>query len=161
MNLENNSKIIIAAVSENFVIGERNRMPWHIPEELKLFKQITWGNTVLMGRATFDSLSAPLPGRVNIVVSRSKLSHSGILVAKNIREAFQIANKQNRPLFIIGGASIYEQTIDEVEYMFLSHIKGEYSGDKFFPKFDWNDWQILQKQNYPQFDFVVYKRARI
>ncbi len=136
-------------------------MPWHIPEELKLFKQITWGNTVLMGRATFDSLSAPLPGRVNIVVSRSKLSHSGILVAKNIREAFQIANKQNRPLFIIGGASIYEQTIDEVEYMFLSHIKGEYSGDKFFPKFDWNDWQILQKQNYPQFDFVVYKRARI
>lgn len=156
--MEKNSKIIIAAVSENFVIGKKKGMPWHIPEELKLFKHITWGNTVLMGRATFDSLDAPLPGRVNIVVSSSEISHPEVLVAKDIHEAFQLAKDFNRPIFIIGGATIYEQTIEAADYLFISHLKASYTGDKYFPKFNSEDWDIIQKREFPKFNFIVYKR---
>ncbi|MBI2547884.1 dihydrofolate reductase [Candidatus Woesearchaeota archaeon] len=149
---------LIAALTHNRVIGKDNKLIWHIPEDLKNFKKLTSGNTIIMGRKTYASIGRPLPNRVNIVVSRSLPQQEGITVCKTIPEAIATAKQRGKDTFIIGGETIYRQTIALVDRLYLSWVKQEYDGDAYFPEFHENEWNILTKEEYPEFVLMVYER---
>ncbi len=147
---------IIAAMAKNRVIGCDNKLPWHIADDLKNFKKLTSGNVVIMGRKTFESIGRPLPNRVNIVISTSMASTEGIIICKTLEEALQKAKSYGKEIFIIGGATVYQQTIPLADKMYLSYVKGEYQGDALFPEFDESKWKIDHKEQFPDFEMIVY-----
>ena len=151
---------IIVAMDKNRVIGKNNQLPWHISDELKNFKKFTTGNTILMGRKTFESIGRPLPNRNNVVISTSLQPTEGIDVCKNIEEGITNAKSYGKDIFIIGGAQIYKQMLPLVEKMYISYIKKEHDGDVFFPEFDENEWQIESRQDFPEFELVIYVRKK-
>jgi dihydrofolate reductase len=151
--------ILVAAVSKNNVIGNYGKLPWHIPQELQNFKEITLGYPVIMGRKTWSSLKNPLPGRINIVLTRNKcyLKHN-----QNVRffNSFEDALKSvaSEKSFIIGGAELYSQTINIADEMILSIINGDYEGDTFFPNFDKSKWELENVKSFPEFEVHHYIR---
>ncbi len=147
---------IIAAMAKNRVIGKDNKLPWHISDDLKNFKKLTSGNVVIMGRKTFESIGKPLPNRVNIVISSSMLETDGIIVCHDIPSALEKARSYNKEIFIIGGATIYQQTIPWADRMYLSYVKGDYDGDAFFPQYDESQWRVETREDFPDFDLVTY-----
>ncbi len=149
---------IIVAMDKNRVIGKNNMIPWHISEEVSNFKKLTTGNTVIMGRKTFESIGRPLPNRNNIVISSSMPSTAGLDVCKTIGEGIIAAKSYGKDIFIIGGATVYEQTLPLADKMFISYVKGEYEGDVFFPEFEENEWHVEKKEEYAEFDLLVYVR---
>lgn len=152
---------IVAAVSgRKRVIGNNGRLPWKIKEEMNHFQRTTTGGTVIMGRNTYESIGKPLKDRNNIVVSTTMEVQDGIDVCTSIDAAIAKAMSYDAPIFIIGGAGIYEQTITLADKMILSYIKQEYDGDAFFPEFHESDWDITSTQCYNDFDVVVYSRRR-
>ncbi|MFC1649064.1 dihydrofolate reductase [Nanoarchaeota archaeon] len=150
--------IIIAAVAENNVIGRDNKLPWHIPEDLKLFKSITDGNTVLMGGTTYESLGKPLPNRHNVVVSHSMHPTEGIDICRSLHEGLEKAKSYGKDIYIIGGASIYKQTLPLADNMYLSHIKMHADGDTHFPEFSKDEWEVEESKLYTDFEFVKWRR---
>jgi dihydrofolate reductase len=155
-------KIIIAAVAENGVIGKDGEIPWHIPEDLQHFKGKTTGHTVVMGRKTFESLPdsfKPLPDRQNIVLTRSEFSpeNESVTVANSLDGAWNKAS--NEKVFVIGGAGVYEQTLEEADKMILTEIHEEYAGDTFFPNFSEENWIEKERREKDGFDFVTYEKA--
>jgi dihydrofolate reductase len=156
-------KIIIAAVAENRVIGKDGDIPWDIPEDLQHFKQKTTGHTVIMGRKTFQSLPdsfKPLPDRQNIVLTRSDFEpeNESVIVANSLRDAWQKA--ENDKVFIIGGAGIYKQTIEEADKMILTEIHEEHEGDTYFPEFSQKNWKEQKRNQKNNFDFVKYQKKK-
>ena len=151
---------IIVAMARNRVIGKNNQLPWHISDELKNFKKFTTGNTIVMGRKTFESIGRPLPNRNNIVISTSLSPQTGIDVCKSVEEGIMRAKSYGKDIFIIGGAQVYEQTISLADKMFISYVKKEVEGDVFFPEFDESEWSIESKQDFPEFELVVYVRKK-
>lgn len=150
---------IIAAVPDNWVIGNGLKIPWYIPEDFKLFKERTLNCVVIMGKTTWDSLPIhPLPKRINIVLNKEKLNLDGAIVATSLNEAFEEAKKYDKEIFIMGGASVYRQTIDDVQYLYISHVKGEFEGDVFFPEFNPNNYNIVEEISYDKFIFKKYKK---
>ena len=149
---------IIVAMDKNRVIGKNNQLPWHISDDLKNFKKLTSGNTVIMGRKTFESIGKALPNRNNVVISTSMQPVQGIDVCKSFEEGIMKAKSYGKDIFIIGGATVYEQAISFAERMYVSYVKGEYAGDAFFPEFDENEWHIEKKEEFPEFELVVYVR---
>ena len=124
---------IIAAASANNVIGFDNKLIWNIPKDLKRFKELTQGHSVIMGRKTFESLPSPLPNRRNIVVTRNKeYSPEGIEVFSSVEDAIDVCKDDLQP-FIIGGGEIYSQTINLVDKIELTRVYKDYQGDTFFP----------------------------
>ena len=154
--------IIIAAMTkEKHVIGKENKLPWNIPEELEKFRGFTKNNTVIMGRKTFESVgSKPLPKRKNIIVSSSLQPQNGIEIARTIQEAIEKAKKYGKDIYIIGGAEIYRQSFKHADKMYLSFIKKEYDGDTIFPQWNEKEWEIKSKEDYKEFEFVVYDRKK-
>ena len=152
--------IIIAAMDPNRVIGKENKLPWDIPEDLQNFKKLTSGNTIVMGKNTFDSIGRPLPNRHNIVLSRSMGPREGIDVCKNIDEALEKGRSYGKDIFVIGGARVYEQMLAIADKLYLSHVKKEYEGDAFFPEFNKDEWEIEKREEHEAFEFVVYKRKQ-
>jgi dihydrofolate reductase len=156
---------IIAGMTEQRIIGNNGKLPWHIPEDLKLFKKITEGNTVLMGRKTYNSLpdtKRPLPKRNNIVISKNINPYLDFrtMFCYNIGEGLKTAENYEKPTFVIGGASIYEQTLPIADKLYISHIKRPCIGDTFFPEVDFiNDWEIEKEKDYRDFIFRIYKRS--
>lgn len=126
---------IIAAISENRVIGLNNRLPWHIREDLKWFKKNTMGHTVIMGRKTFESLQKPLPGRKNIVLSAQKnYKASGALVCRSIYEAIKISKAgDEKEIFIIGGGQVFNKALPRADRIYITLVHKEFDGDTFFP----------------------------
>ena len=123
---------LIAACSKNRVIGKDNKLIWHVPGDLKRFKELTSGHTVLMGRKTFESIGRPLPNRRNIILSRdTNLQIEGCLVYSNLTEVLELFGND---LFIIGGEEIYKQTIGYADFIELTLIQKEFEGDAFFPQ---------------------------
>lgn len=161
---------MIAAISDNFVIGLNNRMPWHLPEDLKLFKQRTLGNIIIMGRKTFESIGRPLPGRTTIVISssdkvRETLGESGIKVCADLesalKEAASAAEKpsaKNPKIFVAGGASVYAQAIDGAQQLYISRVPGNFDGDTFFPKFTNIEWRLTGSEKHADFTLESYSR---
>ena len=137
---------IIVAMSKNRVIGKDNTMPWHLSDDLKNFKSITMGKTIIMGRLTYESIGKPLPGRNNIILSRS-LTLSTVPVYKTINDALQSV-KNEEEVFIIGGQDIYSQTIDLATRIFITKIDEIIQGDKYFPDVDFKAWDLVSCENY-------------
>ncbi len=136
---------MIVAMDKNRGIGKNNEIPWHIPGDLKRFKKLTMGNTVVMGRKTWVSLPfRPLPGRKNIVLTRSKVTEdfAGACVVHNIEEAFQ-EMQSGTDNFIIGGNQVYQRFLPYVDTLYLTIVHREFDVDTYFPEFDLKKWRIL------------------
>jgi dihydrofolate reductase len=152
---------IIVGMTKNKVIGKDNSLPWHLPEDLKNFKELTAGNTVIMGRKTWESIPErfrPLPNRNNIVISRNINSLEGIDVCSSVEEALEKAKSYDREIFIIGGSSIYEQFLPLTDKMYISYLKEEFDGDTYFPNFNKEDWKVVERKDFTEFEFVVYQK---
>jgi dihydrofolate reductase len=145
----------IAAMSLNRVIGRDGKIPWHIPEELKWFKQITTGNVVLMGRKTFESLGRPLPNRINIVVTR-RGEIPGVITISDLA-AFDPAAYE-RDVFVIGGAEIYAQSLPRCSDLYLTVVRQTVEGDTVFPKFEAMFSHADTPLETPQFEVRHYTR---
>lgn len=128
---------IIAALDEKKGIGKEGKMPWHLPADLKRFKELTTGHTVIMGRKTYQSIGSSLPDRTNIVISRVQdFNPVGAMVAGSVQEALDLAKKfEDEEIFIIGGSEIYFQTIALANKLYLTLIKGDHGADAFFPDY--------------------------
>lgn len=135
---------LIAAMASNRVIGINNQLPWHLPADLKNFKQATLGKTVLMGRKTCESLPFPLPKRRNLVLSRNPDFH---------RKGFEtITNLDGLPdeeIMVIGGGHIYQMLLSQASKMILTVVSGDFEGDAYFPEFDHSEWETVVSTRYP------------
>jgi len=156
---------LIVAAADNNVIGRDNGLIWHIPEDLKRFKSLTMGKPCIMGRKTFDSILAvlgkPLPGRVNIVISRKNTQYTGALTVKDLGEAIDQGKKTGSDeLCIIGGAQIYAQALelDLVDIIHLTRVHQSPDGDAFFPALG-NDWIEQSRETHDGYSFITYHKA--
>ena len=156
---------LIAAVAKNRVIGVRNTLPWQLSADLRYFKKLTSGHPIIMGRKTFESIGRALPGRSNIIISRhAYTAPSDCVVADSIESAITLCTACDE-LFIIGGAQLYQQTINLADRLYLTEIDLEIdTGDAWFPAFDRSAWHETSREpqydegNQCAFDFVVYQR---
>lgn len=156
-------KIIISAISQNGVIGKSNgELPWHVKEEFQHFKNTTVGFPVIMGRKTFQSLGKPLKDRHHIVISRNKefkTEFDSVTVAPSIEIAFFKAARINtEKCFIIGGGEIYKQSIYFADEMILSFMKFDAEGEVKFPSINYNEWEIIKKEDNDLFEIVYFER---
>ncbi len=136
---------IIVAVDENNGIGKNNQLPWHLPADLKHFKNITTGHPIIMGRKTFDSIGKPLPNRRNIVLTRQKdLKIEGAEVFSSIDEAIEACAGQNE-IFIAGGAEIFKQSLQKSTKLYLTIIGHTFDADTWFPEIDQNRWIEVER----------------
>lgn len=154
---------IIAAIGKNNELGKDNDLIWHLKEDMKFFKETTMGHPVVMGRKTFESLPKVLPGRTNIVLSRSNNFPEEVLVFKNIDELNDYYKNNNEEIFIIGGASIYNKFINLSDKLYLTLIDDECKdADTYFPSFDENDYykEVLSEVHEEDicYKHVLYKR---
>ncbi|MEK7113352.1 MAG: dihydrofolate reductase [Patescibacteria group bacterium] len=127
---------IISAIGKNNEIGKENKLLWSLPADMKHFRETTKGQTVIMGRKTFESIGKPLPGRRNIVVTRdTKYKKNGIELAHSLKEALGMFKERNEEMFIIGGAEIYKQAIEVADKLYITHVKAsDKKADSFFPE---------------------------
>ena len=151
-------------MDNNRLIGKDNELPWHLPADLQYFKSVTMNKPILMGRKTYDSIGRPLPGRQNIVLTRGDVEIEGVTVVNSINEAVAAA-KDAEEVMVIGGSSIYELVLPEVQRMYLSFVDGEFEGDAWFPEFNEDDWEIIDskkqepdEKNLHACRFVTYQR---
>jgi len=157
---------LIAAVAENGVIGRDGEMPWHLPEDLRHFKQTTMDHPVIMGRLTYESIAAdiggPLPGRTNIVMSRRSPDLPGDVTVVDSVEAAKAAAKEaagdTETVYIIGGATVYEQFLPQADRLVLTEIHDAYEGDTQFPTWDRSNWIEQHREGHDSFSFVEYAR---
>ena len=140
---------LIVAKSKNNVIGKNNQLPWHLPADLKHFKNITMGKPIIMGRKTFESIGRPLPGRRNIIITRNKnYAVEGCDIFHSIDDALN-ALKDEVEVMIIGGATLYAQTIERASRLYLTEVDVDIAGDVFFSSPDSTKWQLVSEQKCP------------
>lgn len=161
---------IIAAISDNGVIGRDGELPWHLRDDMKWFKETTMGHPIVMGRRTYESNGGVLEGRANIVVSRSMDEHTpGIEVARSLDNALSLAKEHlDNPageVFIIGGAGVYEEALLKAERLYLTRVHATVEGDTWFPRVDWDRWRLLREDRHEAdernefaFSICVYER---
>lgn len=155
---------LIAAIAKNNCIGMDNKIPWHIPDDFKYFKKTTSGKTVLMGEKTFRSilgyLGKPLPERQTVVLSIDTdfKAPEGVRVFSSLDEAWD--KLKDEDVFVCGGASVYKQTIDRVDKLYITLVDQEPDGDVFFPMIDKSIWQDDWREDHDGFSFVTYKKIR-
>ena len=147
----------IAAMSLNRVIGARNKIPWHLPEDFKWFKQLTTGNIMVMGRKTFESIGKPLPNRETIVLSRSQFSFPGVRTISDLSQ-INLADEA-REVFICGGAQVYAQALPLCSDLYLTLVKREVEGDAFFPAFEDRFARVEEIRDTPEFKILHYRPA--
>ena len=151
---------LIVAVAENGVIGRDNALPWHIPEDLRYFKQVTSGKTVIMGRKTFQSIGRPLPNRTNIVITRDPAFHAeNVLVAHGLDEA--LAKAGDSEAMVIGGSSLFGEALARADRFYLTEIHRAYEGDVQFPAWDRATWREVSRRRVegdPDISFLVFER---
>ena len=147
---------IIVAMSSNRVIGVNNSLPWHLSEDLKHFKTLTTGHTIIMGRKTYESIGKPLPNRRNIVISRNlNAFYGGVEVVHSLEDAFSTSSNDEE-VFIIGGSNIYEQSLHLVEHLYITEIKKAFEGDAFFPEIDKSLWTESARETHTSSDGVEF-----
>lgn len=140
---------LIAALARNRVIGRDNRLPWHLPADLRFFKRTTMGKPLLMGRRTWESIGRPLPGRRMIVLSRDPgYQAPGCTVARSLDEAVEIAGTVPE-IMVIGGATLYQQTLPRAERLYLTLVEADVPGDAWFPEWDQRDWRLVWEESRP------------
>lgn len=147
---------IIVAISSNRVIGCENRLLWHISEDLKRFKSLTSGHTVIMGRKTYESIGRSLPNRRNIVISRNvDLAYEACEVVSSLEEAMKATSAEDE-VFVIGGGEIYRLAMDKASRIYLTIVNKEYEGDTFFPEIDTSKWEKVSEENYSRGEKYEY-----
>lgn len=164
---------IIVAAARNGVIGRNNQLPWHLPQDLKYFKAVTFGKPVIMGRKTYESIGRPLPGRTNIVITRNAQwsAVEGVIVVDSVAmaliEAQKVLDKASPSVdeaMVIGGAEIYRLTLEVADKVYLTRINKDVEGDAWFPFLDESLWSLDSSVAGDagadvQHDFLVYKRV--
>jgi len=158
---------IIVAIAKNNVIGKDNKLIWHLPEDLKRFKQLTTGHTIIMGRKTFESLGRVLPNRKHIVLTKDtsfQIDNQNVEIVNDIKELDKYI-KLEEECFVIGGAIVYAQLMPKVEKMYITKIHKKFDGDAYFPVIDEENWIILEKsqgvkdeKNPYDYEYITYKR---
>ena len=158
---------IIVAVSENHVIGKDNKLIWHLPADLKFFKSLTMGHTMIMGRKTFDSIGKALPGRTSLIITRNKnyKAPEGCIVCHSMKDALKLSEKMRETeTFIIGGSEIFNEAAEFADKIYYTEIKEKFEGDTFF-KLDKNKWKEVKREDHSKdeknkynFAFVEYER---
>jgi dihydrofolate reductase len=138
---------LLVAAGENNVIGKDNKLPWHLPNDLKYFKNCTWGMPVVMGRKTFESIGKPLGGRTNIVLTRNKeWKTEGVKAVNDIAQAINFAGESDvKEIFIIGGAEIFKTVFNDAHRIYLTRIHHTFEGDAFFPEMTETDWALARQ----------------
>lgn len=157
---------LIVAMSENGVIGRDGDLPWRLSADLRRFKKITMGHTIVMGRKTHESIGRLLPGRTSVVVTRQEnYDAGGALVAGDLDGAIRLSSDDSE-VFIIGGAEIYRTAIEHVDRIYLTRVHAEINGDTLFPECDWAQWTLVEESRHAaddknQFDhsFQIYERT--
>ncbi|WP_157015792.1 dihydrofolate reductase [Mesorhizobium xinjiangense] len=162
---------IVVAAAENGVIGRDGGMPWRLSTDLKRFKALTTGHSVIMGRKTFDSIGKPLPNRVSIVVTRNRdWSAAGVSRASSLDEALAIAGGQMQPggdetVFVLGGGEIYREALPRADRVHFTHVLAEIDGDTIFPQLDEAQWRLVAREDVPAGEndtfptrYAVYER---
>lgn len=143
---------IIVARAENGVIGKDNGLIWHMPHDLKFFKETTSGHYVLMGRKSYESVGKPLPNRLNVVITRNTdYAVEGGLVVHSLQEALELGEKQQQQeVFILGGGEIYRQALEKnwVDRIYLTEIKDSFEGDTYFPELNAEEWKETHREEY-------------
>jgi dihydrofolate reductase len=144
----------IVAASENNVIGSKNELPWHLPNDFKYFKNKTWGMPVIMGRKSYESLKKSLPGRINIIVTNNKdFQAENVFVVNNIDDAIIKAGESDaKEIFIIGGGEIFKQTIDIVSRIYRTRVHANIEGDTYYPEINKDQWKLISEQSFPADD---------
>ena len=159
---------LIVAMAKNRVIGANNRIPWHLPNELKLFKSLTMGHHIVMGRKTYESIGRLLPGRTTVIVTRQKdYAVEGAIVAHSIAGAIAACEGDDE-VFVIGGADLFHETLPIADRLYLTTVDAEPEGDTFMPEFDPAEWQEAsaeafgkdEKHAYPYRLAVLERRVR-
>lgn len=158
--------ITIAAVAENNVIGNKNKLIWHLPKDLKRFKSLTTGHPIIMGRNTFESIGKPLPNRTTIVVTNNKdQKFENVLTASSLEEAFSMAQKINQKIFVVGGGQIYKNALEFSDVLEITEVHKSFEGDVFFPEIDKNNWKEIRRENHSKdenhefdYSFVTYEK---
>ncbi len=167
---------LIVAMSQNRTIGNDNHLPWRLPEDLKYFKSVTMGKPIVMGRKTFDSIGRPLPGRLNIVVTRNpQWANAGVETATSLAQAMAIATQHltsasgsecngDSEVMVIGGEQIYRAAIDLADKLYITRVQTEVKGDAFFPDYDESQWREVSRQapevqDEPSYFFQVLERC--
>ena len=145
---------LLAAMDEQDGIGQDNRLPWHLSTDLKRFKALTMGHHILMGRKTYESIGRALPGRVNVIITRSPdYQAEGCVIAHSLREALSIAELAGESeAFVIGGGQIFAQTLPLADRIYLTRVHTVSEADVFFPAFDLQEWVIEASAEYPADD---------
>ena len=138
---------IIVAIGENHAIGKNNQLLWHMPNDLKHFKDITSGRTIIMGRKTFDSVGKPLPRRRNIVVTRQDIIIPGCEVVKSIEDGLALCKNEDE-VFIGGGAEIYKLAMHLTDRIYLTIIHKSFDADTFFPEIDKSEWKEVKREDF-------------
>ncbi|HEY0950479.1 dihydrofolate reductase [Nocardioides sp.] len=151
--------VLVAAVARNGVIGDGPDIPWSLPGEQRLFKGLTWGHTLVMGRTTFDSIGRPLPGRTTIVLTRSPdWSADGVLVAHDLTEALALADTLEGEVMVAGGGQVYAAALAHADEQVISEVDLEPAGDAFYPAFDRAEWTETSREHHEGYDRVTYLR---
>lgn len=157
---------LIAAASENNVIGKGNVIPWKLPDDLQHFREVTKGHPVVMGRKTYESIGRPLPDRRNIVITRKDMTIEGCDVVHSFEEALELAAEDHSDeVFVIGGGEIYKEALPHADRIYFTHVHGTFEGDATFPEFHPEKWAEIEREEHPAdekhthaFTFVTYER---
>lgn len=153
---------LVVAIAEDGVIGKGGQLPWHISEDLRHFKKVTMGKPVVMGRRTWESIGRPLPGRLNIVVTRrSDFAAPGAVVVNSLEAALKHASAGAEEAAIIGGAQLYVEALPIADIIYLTEIKAVFDGDTFFPKWERSEWREVSREDHagnPSYSFVRLER---
>lgn len=158
---------IIAAVAENRALGKNNQLIWHLPADLKRFKQTTLGHHIIMGRKTFESLGKPLPNRTTIIITRNKdYTQEGCIVVNSLSEAIEVSKTDKNP-YILGGAEIYKQALNIADKLDLTLVHKTFEADVFFPEIDSTIWHETERvdcasdeKNKYNYSFVTYLKKQ-
>lgn len=162
---------IIVAFGDNYEIGQGGTMLWHLPEDLKHFKEVTSGATILMGRRTFQSLPGVLPKRQHIIITADSSfvkEHKRVRISHDLEAELRAAQKSDEEIFIIGGGQIYRQALPFADKLYLTFVHKTYpEADTFFPKIDWSQWEevsrselMIEEETQTPFESVDYRRTR-
>jgi dihydrofolate reductase len=153
---------IVAAVARNGVIGVDGGLPWHLPGDLRRFKELTLGHVLVMGRKTYESIGRPLPGRTTVVVTRSAGWDPGpgeVVVARDLPDAIAAAASIDDDVFVVGGAQVYAAALPLADRLELTWVDAEPAGDTRFPDVDWSEWRELRREAGDGYAYATYARA--
>jgi dihydrofolate reductase len=155
--------VLVAAVAANGVIGRDGGIPWHLPEDLRHFKETTRGHTLLMGRRTYESIGRPLPHRTTVVVTRDPgWSADGVLVAPSVEDAIELARDLPGDVMVVGGSAVYEAAMPHATHQVLTEVHQSPAGDTYYPGYpdiDRSTWRETRREDRDQFSRVWWERA--